>query len=419
MDRRSFCAVTGVALSAGCLQLQEAETGDGSGDETEDEPPAETAPSEGVQSVTLTEAFTLEDRLRATFSHEGSFWGFVDHRLQAVGPDGTLEWESDSVGDDVSLVPSTLLAGSEVGGSCVAFSPDRVFAGGLEGGVDTGRDERATLYAFDRETGTLEWEDAVERPPEYVRPLSATTVADVVVAAIDVGSGSDDEPWVLRALEVDTGESRWEESLEDVRIQHILAHDETLFVSTDDGLLEFDPESGSQTGTVDVTALPPHASPTDDVLCCATLAGIERVDLATGEIEWIEDRERPIGSLAADDASVYGIDHAGYVTALDRGTGEQRWESRLPIENVRNGGFVSSGDVLWASGNDGSLYGLAAADGELLYDESHHDYGFHLGAIDDVLLTSSSERGFVTVVTFGSNQQSSVASRNPKSSFKL
>lgn len=393
MNRRTFCAATGLALSAGCLQLQEAGGDDGNGGHTDDEPAA-TAQPDAVSNVTLTEAFTLEDRLRATFTYEGSFWGFVGHRLQAVGPDGTLEWEGDSVGDDVSLVPSRLVAGGEVGGSCVAFTPDQVFAGGLEGGADTGSDERATLYAFDRESGALEWEDAVERAPEYVRPVSVTTVADAVVTAVDVGSGSDDEPWVIRALEVDTGDRRWEESLEDARIQHIESDGETLFVSTDDGLLEFDPGTGSQTGTVDVSSSPPHASPADDVLFCATMAGIERVDLTTGEIRWVEERDRSVGSLAADDASVYGVDNAGYVTALDRATGDQRWESRLPIENVRSGGFVSSGDVLWAAGLDGGLYGLAVADGELLYDESHHDWGFQLGVVDDVLLTSSAKTGY-------------------------
>lgn len=390
MDRRSFCAATGIALSAGCLQLQETDGEPASGDET-----ATTAasPPDPVSSVTLTEAFTLEDPLWATFTREGSFWGSVDHRLQAVRPDGTLEWESESIGEGLRLVPSTPVAGSEVGGSCVAVTPEYVFAGGLDG-AEEDADERALLFALDRETGTLEWTDTVEREPDYVRPVSVTTVGGVVVTAIDVGTGSDDEPWVLRALEVDTGDPRWTESLEDATVQHLASHDETLFVSADDGLHEIDPETGARTGTVDVSTRSAHAKPADDVLFCATRAGIERIDLSTGRIEWIEERERVIGSLTVDDSSVYGVDQAGYVTALDRATGEQRWESRLPVENVHNGGIASSGDLLWIAGNDGGLYGLAAADGDLHYDESHHDFGFQLGVVDDVLLTSTSETGF-------------------------
>lgn len=395
MDRRSFCAATGLALSAGCLQLQEAGDGDGGDTDTDGSALAPAAPADPVSSVSLAEAFTLEDRLRATFTHEGSFWGFVDQRLQSVGPDGSLEWESESTGDGVQLVPSTILSASDIGGSCVAFDDGRVFAGAIVTADDQpGDDERGALYAIDRESGAIEWTDVVERKPELVRPAHVVTAGDAAITAIDVGTGGDDEPWVLRALETESGDVRWEEPVADASVQYVTAHEDALYVSTDAGLRVLDPETGERTGRVDVDARAPHTRPGPDVLFCATMDGLVRVDLTAVAVDWVEDRDRSIGSLTADDVSVYGIDQAGYVTAFDRATGDQRWQTRLPVENVHSGGFVSSGTVLWAAGNDGGLYGLAAADGELLHDEPHDDFGFQVGVVDDVLLTSSADAGY-------------------------
>ena len=191
-----------------------------------------------------------------------------------------------------------------------------------------------TVYAASGGGGpivALAADDGEQRWRRDVHALTAPTVADGHVFVV----GNDD----LVALDVESGETEWEEPIDRAGGPPTVA-DGMVVTATRGTLFAHDAATGDREWTLEGSFRGTDVAATDGTLY---LAGREQegekddewvsralaVDAATGEVEWRRDDDGlGAGSVVATDETVY-VATRYRVYALDRATGEIEWWLRF------------------------------------------------------------------------------------------
>jgi outer membrane protein assembly factor BamB len=224
-----------------------------------------------------------------------------------------------------------------------------------------------SLRGDPRNTGAVPGDDAPVPPLEldWVARMSglAGTVQPSVVGDTVHTSDYDD---TLHALAADSGEPRWQHTIDDVYPGQAVVGDR-VFYTSDAGLRAYDRRDGTLRWTAPQPDGPAgytfHPTSDGEVVAVGTDLGVAAVDVASGERRWhhrtgLETHTAP---AVVDGVVVAGSDDT-YVRALDAATGERRWRAKTD-GRVRCPPAVVDGRVFVGS-NDGTLYALDAATGE-------------------------------------------------------
>jgi outer membrane protein assembly factor BamB len=172
---------------------------------------------------------------------------------------------------------------------------------------------------------------------EWTRTVEHLTVTAPAVYGDTVVVGSYDG---VRAVEVATGDRVWAVDREQVR--GVAAAADAILASAEDRVFALDPADGTRLWTTPLGedgARPPTVAGERAYVGVGDEPAVVAVELASGEIAW---RRRLRGdwlpaSVAVADGTVYAGTATGAVTALDTGTGEERWSTPVvePPEEAR------------------------------------------------------------------------------------
>lgn len=241
------------------------------------------------------------------------------------------------------------------------------------------------LFAFDRDGGDALW--TFEAPADgmhgHVQQL-ATDGTRVFAGSDDDGSGDDQRPLVF-ALDAESGEQRYVvDDLPATFVNDVFHRNGTLYVSLVNGELHtFAAEGGERTGTYSV----PFGFGRPAVVGREMYAPGSEVlafDLSSNTRRWTASL--PSGAStrpAVRDDTVYVGTEAGHVLALDRASGEVRWQARTTAE-VHS--LVVGPTAVWVSDESSTVYAYAANDGtELLREESEDESDRPLAVVGDLL----------------------------------
>lgn len=362
MDRRTFLGGACCVSLAGCLRLQ-----GGSGESTATSSPTATATAEAdgvnpVDETTTTESRVSVDdlgldRVRdlpatlygGVFTRQGSFVGVTDDGIGQVSPDGTVEWESDRIADE--LFPQLPEA--------IDFADGTVFVGCSNDSRDATR-----VYAFDDASGQRLWSHDTDPDNWFVSSVAAD---DRAVFYASNQLGSDANP-IVTARDHD-GESLWSRPFpSETPVETLLLHDDRLYLSSDRlyAMDRNDPESLTQVEAPSGGGLTRSGDAAFD-------RSVNRIDLADGTVEWTtrisSDYGPGIRPSVRDGVVVTGTD-AGYVLAIDADAGDIRWEARVdgPVTEI-----ALTDDYAFVVDRNGEFYILDLTEGVLRHQRTVRD----------------------------------------------
>ena len=242
------------------------------------------------------------------------FLGGEDGMVGLIDPTGVVKWQSN-------IRNSVMGAPMAVGQTVIV------------------RDVQGRLVGLDRETGAFKWDFQAPSQSLILRsnPGISAGHSDTVVVGFHGG--------IAMHLDSESGEVRWSVNVS---------------IASGDNELE---RISDVVGTPIVL---------ENMVCMATFQGRAACfDLETGRRNW-SIQTSAVGSLGFDDERIFVSDEAGYVMALDRGTGAVLWRNEsFKYRKITGptvlGPWVMVGDldgivsVLGAS--DGSYVGRAKTDG--------------------------------------------------------
>ena len=304
----------------------------------------------------------------------GRYIAGEDGRIAALDPDGGLRWQTrlsearvpPAVGAGRVVVP----AGDEVA-VLDADTGDRSLSIDLPDGslgTPTLVDDRALVGTFssgvvalDLESGTRRWQSG--DPGRAHPPAVADGTAYVAARRWDAdGDGEGDQPGVIVALDVDSGELEWEVGLDGEPTAPPAVHDGVVYAGTNRGLVRaVDAADGGQRWRVSagdwVTRGPTAAA--DGVYVVVLGEGLVKLGLGGG-VEWRSDGGRTTPVLT-DDLAVAGTDSG--VVAVDRADGRTRWRANTDAR-VRHDVRVADGRI-YAGDRYGSVYSFDVDSGDL------------------------------------------------------
>lgn len=387
MNRRTLLATAGSGVLGGCLRLDQAgtetarttatesstERADGSetteATETASTEDAETTESsESTDGVALEQAWSFPEsfvtHLTATTD---AFYGGLTESVEKRSVDGERRWRNTDLPESYrvgSVVPSEGLA-------AVALKPKDESTG-------------ARLLVLDDDTGDVRFEHDAPGDGSHWRTAAVALAPDAVVLATQgSGSGDEQQPRVT-ALERDSGDVQWTVDLDGGFVSGLVAHDDHLFVTATDQVLDVDLATGARNRTHDVYwgFVTPTAA---DGTVYAGTDPIEARTLPDFAQEWqhepLADVSAKIAPIVSDDRVVFGTD-AGHVVALDRASGEVDWETRT---NSKVLSLERSRDVIWVLDDAELAYAIDREDGTQL-SETEADDSRTLAATDDVVV---------------------------------
>jgi outer membrane protein assembly factor BamB len=224
-----------------------------------------------------------------------------------------------------------------------------------------------SLRGDPRNTGAVPGDDAPVPPLELDWVARMSGLAGTVQPSV-VGDTvhTSDYDGTLHALAADSGEPRWQHTIDDVYPGQAVVGDR-VFYTSDAGLRAYDRRDGTLRWTAPQPDGPAgytfHPTSDGEVVAVGTDLGVAAVDVASGERRWhhrtgLETHTAP---AVVDGVVVAGSDDT-YVRALDAATGERRWRAKTDGRD-RCPPAVVDGRVFVGS-NDGTLYALDAATGE-------------------------------------------------------
>lgn len=368
--RRLFCGALGAGALAGCLRLEDEadeETGsmddsDGDGDEPDvDDGSTDDGPTQADDETEETDAEedALEltemwdgDGLTHTYVDDGQIVGRDSPDVRVVSFDGESLWESESSDpDSYSVWPR--------GGHAMAENDEVVFIQYLS--WDTEEEYDARIYAFDADDGTELWRH--DTGDDRITAMTATE--DVLYYATRPFDRDEDTP--IRALDLDTGEYRWERTLGEHqhRPGELVVRNGLLYVPQYK-LYVLDAADGATQRELEISQASTSAMADDDTLYLVGGGETAAVTLSDETVEWtIEPDRHTGGSVAVHDGVLYSGDGSGYVIAHNIERDEQLWEHRVDSA-VWSRLAVDSG-IVWVYDDDGTVYAIDAEDGERLY----------------------------------------------------
>ncbi|WIV68809.1 PQQ-binding-like beta-propeller repeat protein [Natrialbaceae archaeon AArc-T1-2] len=388
VSRRLFC-VTGVGFAtAGCLNL-EAGSGDGAsagdnGDSADDDsvdddneasnPP----PVDEIDELSLSEMTTLERAPRSVGETDGVFLTRGFDGVSVRDPDGSQRWLVE-LPEEYRLNP----------GQTLTSDGERLYVGSRNNDGDDAR-----LYAFDASDGTERWVEETDSTGTRTRIQHVTLADGAIVYGSDTSGSDDDQDSVIRALEAESGQQRWEHEYTEAFVFEAGSTDERVYAGVGNHVYVYELATGDVVDKLDI-----HLGFTGSVADDELFVGYDRqvpgeliaLEMADGSERWREPFDlEPSGGLAIGSETVFVGTDAGYVVALDAETGLTRWQTRLDatISNPP----VPDGNRVWVSDNTDMLSALAVVDGTVVYDTQLDGWsGVDVAVIDDVLLTNGTD----------------------------
>ena len=371
-----FAGVAGSIGTAGCLRLTGDQTATPSGGgvtTTQDGEPvtssrdgattsAEQQTTTAPGDIALTEAWTSEE-LWGVFEHDDLIAGEGPSRnggyIVFANPDGSVAYESDSIGGDYMLQLKQ--------GDALASNGATVFGGGRDVSEDV---ETARLAAFDSDTGTRQWTHETE--PSGTESRIPSLVADddtVYYAAVGEGSARDQRA-VVRAVDTGSGTVEWEHVVGEDFVRGVAKHGSRLFVGRLQQLLLLDSATGNVERRVDLgTSAFGGMARSGERLFVAD-SRIRAYDLDTGEEMWAVERDRePDSPISVFGDTLYAGTDAGYVTAHDLDDGAKLWETRT-AQSIVTKPAASDGTVFVGDAT-GNVSGIDRASGGVVYEGQH------------------------------------------------
>lgn len=242
------------------------------------------------------------------------FLGGEDGMVGLIDPTGVVKWQSN-------IRNSVMGAPMAVGQTVIA------------------RDVQGRIVGLDRETGAFKWD--FQAPSQSLSLRSNLGISaghsDTVVIGFHGG--------IAMHLDSESGEVRWSVNVS---------------IASGDNELE---RISDVVGTPIVL---------ENMVCMASFQGRAACfDLETGRLNW-SIQTSAVGSLGFDDERIFVSDEAGYVMALDRGTGAVLWRNEsFKYRKITGptvlGPWVMVGDldgiVSVLSASDGSYIGRVKTDG--------------------------------------------------------
>ena len=283
------------------------------------------------------------------FTRQESFVGVTDDAIGQVSPDGTVEWESDRIADELfPLLPQS-----------IDFADGTVFVGCSNDDRDATR-----VYAFDDASGQRLWSHDTDPDNFFVSSVAAD---DRAVFYASNQLGSDANP-IVTARDHD-GESLWSAPFpSEVPVRTILPRDDRLYLSSD-RLYTMDRDDPESVTPVEESGSGAVANSGD----AAFDRSVNRVDLTDGTVEWTTriapDYGPGIRPRVRNGLVVTGTD-AGYVLAIDADTGDSRWEARVdgPVTEI-----TLTDDYAFVVDRNGEFYVLDLTEGVLRHQRTVRD----------------------------------------------
>lgn len=296
------------------------------------------------------------------------------------GDDPATWWNAPVVGDGRVYVPvaeaETLYAfdaadGEEVWSGTVETGLEYTTAAVVDGTV-FGGGRAPELSAFDGETGERRWTADVDESEG-----SSLRLADAITVHDDLLFVCTENPPVVFAIEIESGEVRWREEVADYGVGYKpAATDDTAYVATEGGAVALDVDDGTEEWRFErdgtATASTPAVVAEETVSFASLGAGVIALDAADGDEVWRTEfdgvHETPLAAadgkilaaavISEDRGEPYGEGDTELVAIAD---GEEEWQKR--IEGAVRGGISATGDTAYVATED-TVLGVALEDGE-------------------------------------------------------
>lgn len=326
MRRRSLLATLGAVATGGCLRLQSGADGATAtptpGSTTERDAPESVGPESSTTDTpppearryTLAERWTADSGVGYILTQDGHFY-FNDFNLagEAVPGDGVL-WSHrvEFEGSTANLGADAIARGDGVVVYGFFSEPQSVDVPG------------AQFAAYEDVSGEERWTATIPAAEEsaYTNlPKGVTVVDRVAVVGLNVPQRGR-----LRAygLDIRTGERLWELD-ERGGLNGLAAHDGDVYLNAFGGTLVLDPSTGEVTDRRQSWRGANSCIQGNSLF--AGSDGVRAYPLADGGVEWSTTGIAEVNSLVADNSLVVAGTETGGVYAVERATGETRWEA--------------------------------------------------------------------------------------------
>jgi outer membrane protein assembly factor BamB len=240
-----------------------------------------------------------------------------------------------------------------------------------------------------------------------------------VVWTVDIGSESWSTPvvvgstayfgandGVLRAMDVDSGDLRWTFETDGAIRSEVLAVDDGLYVSSDDGNFYALTLDGDLLWTAEIGSgdradyffnYGSRAESAGSILIVASGDGVvHAVERETGAERWTFDTLGPVQTnIAIGEGLAFVSSDYGTVYALDLATGKKEWARGTGPAATTHPAY--SNGVVVAGSRSTELLGLDAADGTILWKQKYGSSWIQSGAtvVGATVITGSSDIGEV------------------------
>jgi len=388
MKRRAALALlAGISGTSGCLRLvgsdapsRESPTPERSPTATET-PARNTSPS-GESEITLAEAWSDESGVDHVWAVEGTFY-YNDYNYAAEASHGDgVRWSTDTTYDGFD----------ENFGADAFASDDQYVVFGYTPEVEGGEQMGAHFHAYRRYDGEEAW--VVGAPSDGTHKLAAgaAVVDDTAVLAVsDYGGGNTGEPLVY-GVDIGTGEIRWEADrsvLSASLIRGIGSYDGNVYVATTEGVKILAGDAGTLVESRDAWYVGSYRLRSlcrihGDTLFAGWQDNVDAYPLEATGVSWSNSGIGRVSTApVVDNSLVVAGTQEGDVYAVDRGSGEIRWEA-----SVTNavGAIETTASHVWVGDSDIGLTAYERETGALVHRSTKAVNGDDISVSDDVLL---------------------------------
>jgi len=210
--------------------------------------------------------------------------------------------------------------------------------------------ESAAVVARDAESGAERWRESLSPTEGYVAVFGEpAVVGDVVYATGTVNGGAETEAdGLVFALDRDSGERLWEQSLGAATLAAPVVHDGTVYATAKDGrVVALSAADGSPVWESRVEG-DVYTTPVTngDSLVLLAEGALVQVDAASGEVGWrTAIGDVLINGMATTGDTVYV--GGNELRAVDLADGTLRWEVPVPRAAGAFGGPIVSGETIF------------------------------------------------------------------------
>lgn len=198
------------------------------------------------------------------------------------------------------------------------------------------------LYAVNSSTGEQEWQTGVDGSG-----LSRTpTVGGGNVYA---GTGNDNEVY---AFDKDSGSVQWSLTVDDDVFAPPAYSDGAVYFKPLSVLYAVDAQTGDIIWEKDIGGRAGSPTVTNDTIYVSGNSGIHALDVATGDEQWTNSEFFKTTILNYAD----GVLYTGDIGAIDAETGESLWSYSIP--DTHYGAPVPAGDYIYMGSYNGNMYAL-------------------------------------------------------------